>query len=161
MVGHEEAKTGSSRMHKPINFRTYRCLYLIIMRKPSNYLAAIANQYGVENDLILLCKWVREELFYVLMHDLKGERDDTMKEEGPLCNAFVKCFSQIEKRVLLLNTEIKGASDDAVISYLKYLWSKGLHSKEKSSNIRKQLSLEKTAVYAALNDAFKSKYCHA
>lgn len=124
----------------------------------SNYLQAIANTHGVETDLILLCKWVREDLFYVLIHDLKGGNDNTMKEEGPLCNAFVKCFLQPEKRIMLSNHHIHGASDEAMISYLKHLWSKGLNSSEKSVNIRKQLSLEKTAVYAALSDAFKSKY---
>ena len=43
--------------------------------------------------------------------------------------------------------------------YLKHLWTKGISKETKGQgNIRKSLSLEKTAVYAAINDAFKSKF---
>jgi hypothetical protein len=59
-----------------------------------------------------------------------------------------------------VNADIHGASDDEMkASYLKHLWTKGLSRKTKEKgNIRKNLSLEKTAVYAAINDAFRSKF---
>lgn len=61
-----------------------------------NFVQAIQNENGVDNDLMTLCKWVREELFFVLIHDLKSENDQTMSEDGPLCSMFVKCFLKRE-----------------------------------------------------------------
>jgi len=120
------------------------------------YLKAKQNEIGVESDLLTLCKWVREELFYVLIHDLKSENDLTMSEEGTICNTFVQQFMKLENRASIVNPNIHGAEMKA---YLKYLWSMGLSNETKGKlNIRKNLSMEKTAVYAAINDAFKSKY---
>jgi hypothetical protein len=124
--------------------------------------SAIDDETAVENDLMTLCKWVREELFYVLIHDLKNSQDNTMDVDGPLCNMFVTRFMKQEYRSSIVNPHIHTAnSEDMRRCYLRQLWMKGL-SKETSGkgNIRKNLSLEKTAVYAALNDAFKSTYYH-
>jgi len=123
------------------------------------YLKAKQNEIGVESDLLTLCKWVREELFYVLIHDLKSENDSTMSEEGTICNTFVQRFMKLENRASIVNPDIHRAPDAEMKAYLKYLWSKGLSNETKGKlNIRKNLSMEKTAVYAAINDAFKSKY---
>ena len=123
-----------------------------------NFVQALQNEHGVDNDLNTLCKWVREELFFVLIHDLKSENDQTMSEEGPLCSMFVKCFMKRENRSSIVNADIQGASDEEMKGYLKHLWTKGISRETRGKgNIRKNLSLEKTAVYAAINDAFKSK----
>jgi hypothetical protein len=42
--------------------------------------------------------------------------------------------------------------------YLKDLWTTALNTKGRG-NIRRELSSEKSAVYAALNEAFRSEYC--
>jgi len=58
-----------------------------------------------------------------------------------------------------VNPDIHGAPDNEMKAYLKFLWSKGISNDTKGKlNIRKNLSMEKTAVYAAINDAFKSKF---
>ena len=124
-----------------------------------NFVQAIQNETGVDNDLMTLCKWVREELFFVLIHDLKSENDQTMSEDGPLCSMYVECFMKRENRSSIVNADIHGASDEEMKGYLKHLWTKGISKETKGKgNIRKNLSLEKTAVYAAINDAFKSKF---
>lgn len=124
-----------------------------------NFVKALQNENGVETDLTTLCKWVREELFFVLIHDLKSENDQTMSEDGPLCSMFVKRFMKRENRSSIVNPDIHGASDEEMKGYLKHLWTKGISKETKGrGNIRKSLSLEKTAVYAAINDAFKSKF---
>ena len=123
-----------------------------------NFVKAIQNENGVDNDLSTLCKWVREELFFVLIHDLKSDNDQTMSEDGPLCSMFVKRFMKRENRSSIVNVDIHGATDEEMKGYLKHLWTKGISKETKGKgNIRKNLSLEKTAVYAAINDAFKSK----
>jgi hypothetical protein len=125
----------------------------------ASFVKALQNENGVEKDLTTLCKWVREELFFVLIHDLKSENDQTMSEDGPLCSMFVKCFMKRENRSLIVNADIRGATDEETKGYLKHLWTKGISKETKAKgNIRKSLSLEKTAVYAAINDAFKSKF---
>lgn len=125
----------------------------------ADLLKAIQNEVGVEDDLITMCKWVREDLFYVLIHDLKSEKDQTtMHVDGPLCSQFVRRFLKRESRSCVVNPDIQGASDNVMKAYLQHLWTKGTSNTGRPRlNIRKNLSLEKTAVYAAINDAFKSK----
>lgn len=120
---------------------------------------AIQNENGVDSDMMTLSKWVREDLFFYMIHDLKNGNDKTLDVNGEVCAKFVAYYSQRHTRVLLVNPDITGAPDDEVQAYLKFLWGKGL-SKDtaKKVNIRKNLSMEKTAVYSALNDAFKSKF---
>ena len=94
----------------------------------------------------------------MVIHDLKIENDQTMSEDGSLCASFVKCFLERENRSYIVNADIHGALDDEMKAYLKHLWTKGLSRESKGKgNIRKNLSMEKTAVYAAINDAFRSK----
>jgi len=125
----------------------------------TNCAKAIQNVSGVDNDMSTMCKWVREELFFYLIHDLKNENDKTLAVEGQSCAEFIKYFMKRDNRVCLQNPDIAGAEDEEVKAYLTFLWGKGL-SKDtgKKGNIRKNLSMEKTAVYAALNNAFRSKF---
>ena len=124
----------------------------------ASFVKAIQNDNGVDSDLATLCKWVREELLFVLIHDLKSDNDQTMSEDGPLCSMFIKRFMKREYRLSIVNVDIHGATDEEMKGCLKHLWTKGISKETKGKgNIRKNLSLEKTAVYAAINDAFKSK----
>lgn len=124
----------------------------------SKFACAIQNEAGVESDLMTLCKWVREDLFFFFIHDLKNDNDPVMREDGEICAQFVNSFMLPENRASLVNPEINGAPDSDMIAYLRHLWTKGLNKGTKGKgNIRKNLSVEKTAVYAAINDAFKSK----
>lgn len=121
-------------------------------------LKALNNKNGVENDLAILCKWVREDLFYVLIHDFKDSNDNTMKPDGPLCSMFVKNFMKRANRSLISNPDIQGVNDEDMRGYLQQLWIVGLSKQTKGKgNIRKNLSLEKTAVYASIQNAFNSK----
>jgi hypothetical protein len=52
---------------------------------------------------------------------------------------------------------MKMATKEEMIVYLKDLWTTALNTKGRG-NIRRELSSEKSAVYAALNEAFRSKY---
>lgn len=130
------------------------------MSNDNIYLRAIENESAVESDMVTLSKWVREELFFVLIHDLKNEDEDTMSVDGPLCGRFVKCFLTRDNRACIVNPDIVSVTNDKIVeAYLKHLWEKGLNKDAKGTrwNIRKNLSLEKTAVYAAISDAFKSE----
>jgi hypothetical protein len=118
---------------------------VVAAHKNGEVLSAIQNENGVANDLATLCKWVREDLFYVVIHALKIKNDQTMSEGGNLCTSFVKCVLERENGSYIVNADIHGALDDEMKAYLK-----------QQRNERK-LSMEKTAVYAAVNDAFSSK----
>jgi hypothetical protein len=52
---------------------------------------------------------------------------------------------------------MKLATKEEMTVYLKDLWTTALNTKGRG-NIRRELSSEKSAVYAALNEAFRSKY---
>jgi hypothetical protein len=54
------------------------------------------------------------------------------------------------------NVHMKKATNDEMTVYLKDLWTAALNTKGRG-NIRRELSSEKSAVYAALNEAFRSK----
>lgn len=51
----------------------------------------------------------------------------------------------------------KATKEEMTVYYLKDLWTTALNTKGRG-NIRRELSSEKSAVYAALNEAFRSKY---
>ena len=55
------------------------------------------------------------------------------------------------------NVHILDAPEEDLRQYLKFLWNKGLSDKGKG-NIRKNLSQEKSAVYASIENCFKRKY---
>jgi hypothetical protein len=118
---------------------------VVAAHKNGKVLRAIQKGTGVENDLATLGKWVQNDLFYVVIHDLKIKNDQTMNEGGSLCASFVKCFLERENGSYIVNADIHGTSDDEMKAYLK-----------QQRNERK-LSMKKTAVYAAVNDAFRSK----
>ena len=53
---------------------------------------------------------------------------------------------------------MQNATDEEIRAYLKWLWKEGLKPTTKGKgNIRRDLSNEKSAVYAAISEAFKSK----
>jgi hypothetical protein len=118
---------------------------------------AMANQAGIDRDIRVLSKFIRGILFYHVVHDLKNENDDVLSEAGTLGRYFVHHFLKEANKSEMTNGSIRVASKAETEVYLKFLWNKGLTMKGRG-NIRKELSNEKSAVYAAISDAFKSKF---
>lgn len=119
---------------------------------------AINNKHGVRQDMEALCKFVRETLFYAMIHDARGSganpNDEVMGESGKACQIFIHVFLQDKEKIS--NVELLDGTADEKAQYLKFLWKEGLKSKGKF-NIRKALSNEKSAVYAGVSECFKSK----
>jgi hypothetical protein len=126
--------------------------------EPTSHLAeALASQPGIDRDIRVLSKFIRGILFYHVVHDLKNENDDVLSEKGKLGIHFVKYFLKEANKTEITNGNIIGATEKETELYLKFLWNKGLNMKGRG-NIRRELSNEKSAVYAAISDAFKSKF---
>ena len=123
-------------------------------RDQSNRLVrAKTYKHGWNNDLQALSKFVKEQVFYVVVHDFKNESDDPLDvNRGAICqNLYLKRFPS-----KVTNVHMKKATKEEMIVYLKDLWTTALNTKGRG-NIRRELSSEKSAVYAALNEAFRSK----
>jgi hypothetical protein len=116
------------------------------------------NKHGVRQDMEALCKFVRETLFYAMIHDARGSganpNDEVMGENGKACQIFVHVF--LRDKVKISNVELVDSSTEEKEQYLKFLWKEGLRAKGKY-NTRKALSNEKSAVYAGISESFKSK----
>jgi hypothetical protein len=126
--------------------------------EPTSHLAlAMESQAGIDRDIRVLSKFIRGILFYHVVHDLKNENDDVLSEKGKLGIHFVKYFLKEANKTEITNGNIIGATEKETELYLKFLWNKGLNMKGRG-NIRRELSNEKSAVYAAISDAFKSKF---
>ncbi len=123
------------------------------------YVMAMNNRNGVRNDLEALCKFVRETLFYALIHDARGsgtnQNDEVMGENGKVCQIFVHVFLRDKDKIS--NIELLDSTLEEREQYLKFLWREGLQTKGRY-NIRKALSNEKSAVYAGISESFKSKW---
>jgi hypothetical protein len=115
------------------------------------------NVAGIERDMGELGRLIREKLFYMIVHDLKDNSDDVFETGGRLCNASIQYFLQPSNRGKITNKCIMDASEADYTQYLRFMWSQGLSTKGKG-NIRRELSQEKSAVYSAINEAFKSKF---
>ena len=119
---------------------------------------AISNKHGVRQDMEALCKFVRETLFYALIHDARGSganpNDEIMGENGKACQIFINIFLRDNEKIS--NLELVNGTKDEKAQYLKFLWKEGLKAKGKY-NICKALSNEKSAVYAGISECFKSK----
>jgi hypothetical protein len=111
-------------------------------------------RHGWNNDLQALSKFVKEQVFYVVVHDFKNESDDPLDvNRGAICqNLYLKRFP-----AKVTNVHMKKATKEEMTEYLKDLWTTALNTKGRG-NIRRELSSEKSAVYAALNEAFRSKF---
>jgi len=124
----------------------------------TKYFKAINNKNGVRKDMEAMCKFVRETLFYALIHDARGAgttpEDEVLKEGGKACNSFVKSFLKYKDK--LTNTELIGASTAEQEHYLKDLWKEGLKTKKGKYNVQRAFSSEKSAVYAGILESFKS-----
>jgi hypothetical protein len=124
----------------------------------NKFFLAIGNKHGVRQDMEALCKFVRETLFYALIHDARGSgtnpNDEIMGENGKACKIFVHVFQRDKEKIS--NTELLESTSEEKEHYLKYLWKEGLQTKGRY-NIRKALSNEKSAVYAGISESFKSK----
>lgn len=105
-----------------------------------------------------LCKFVRETLFYAMIHDARGSganpNDEIMGENGKACQIFVHVFLQSKEKIS--NVELVNSTQEEKERYLKFLWKEGLRARGKY-NTRKALSNEKSAVYAGIAESFKSE----
>ena len=123
----------------------------------NKYLNATSHTGGIKTDMAILSKFVREELFYVFVHDYKSENDDCL---SLACEEFIAYCLEVDNKGLITNPYIQHASEKEFKAYLRFLWKEGLKTNWKGKgNIRRDLSNEKSAVYAAIADKFKSKYC--
>jgi hypothetical protein len=118
---------------------------------------AMNDEAGIEKDMVQLGKLVREKLFYIIIHDLKDDSIDVLRMNGELCNLSTQYFLMAKHRGTITNRYITGASETDFKEYLRFLWNRGLSTKGKG-NIRRELSQEKSSVYAAINEAFRSKF---
>ena len=129
-------------------------------QEPSRYkcFKAMNNKHGVRQDMEALCKFVRETLFYAMIHDARGSganpNDEVMGENGKACQIFVHVFLRDKEKIS--NIELVESTTEEKEHYLKFLWKEGLRAKGRY-NIRKALSNEKSAVYAGISESFKSK----
>ncbi|MFM8622595.1 MAG: hypothetical protein ACKOB3_04365 [Holophagaceae bacterium] len=124
----------------------------------TKYFRAIHNKHGKDIDMENMCKFVRDFIFYAFIHDARGAgtnpEDEIMKENGDACNIFVSVFSKDVNKIS--NVKLFDSTIEEREHYLRYLWKEGLQSKEKH-NTRRALSNERSAVYAAIAESFKSK----
>ena len=127
---------------------------------PPTLASALDNAAGIERDMAVLGTLVREKLFYIIVHDLKDNSDDVFRTDGPLCNASIKYFLKVSNRGKITNKYIQNATEKDYRQYVRFMWNQGLTTKGRG-NIRKELSHEKSAVYAAINEAFKSKFAYS
>jgi hypothetical protein len=126
-----------------------------VIHEVNRYLNAQNYTQGVRADLRTLSKFVREELFYVFVHDFKNEEDNCL---ALACEEFVEYCLEPENKKSITNTHIQNATPVEFKAYLRFLWREGLKTNLKGrGNIQKDLSHEKSAVYASIADAFKSE----
>jgi hypothetical protein len=125
-----------------------------VATEPSSLARAMTNEVGIQRDMVLLSKFVRKKLFSFVVHDLKNKNDIVLSDTGEPCKTFIRFLVGPQNSVN--NTHILEAPEEDLRQYLKFLWNKGLSEKGKG-NIRQNLSMEKSAVYAAIENSFKSK----
>jgi hypothetical protein len=131
-------------------------------QEKNRFVQAIQHEVGVAADMRTLSKFIREQIFYVFVHDFKDDRDDCLSAEGEVCQEFIESYFDVDHNEKLLNPCLQNATEEEIRAYLKWLWKEGLKSTTKGKgNIRRDLSNEKSAVYAAISEAFKSKYGRA
>jgi len=128
----------------------------------NKYFRAINNKHGLRQDMEAMCKFVRETLFYAMIHDTNGSgtnaNNDIMGENGKACQIFIHVF--IKDKDKISNVELIEGNQEEKSQYLKFLWKEGLRAKAKY-NVRRALSNEKSAVYAGISESFKSKWMKA
>jgi hypothetical protein len=120
---------------------------------------AMQHESGVEADLRNLSKFIREQIFFVFVHDFKDDKDDCLSADGEVCQEFIESYFDVEHNERVQNPYLQNATEEEIRGYLKWLWKEGLKPTRKGrGNIRRDLSNEKSAVYAAISEAFKSKF---
>ena len=51
----------------------------------NRFVQAIQHEVGVAADMRTLSRFVREQIFYVFVHDFKHDKDDCLSAEGEVC----------------------------------------------------------------------------
>ena len=65
---------------------------------------AMGNRGGIAQDVLVLSKFIREILFYHIVHDLKNDKDDVLSEAGTLGKYFVYYFLLEENKSEITNS---------------------------------------------------------
>lgn len=152
-------------MVKPITLREYFLMNhhnqntLMNVPERNRFVQAIQHEVGVASDMQTLSKFVREQIFYVFVHDFKDDKDDCLSSEGEVCQEFIESYFDVDHKESILNPCLQDATDEERRAYLKWLWKEGLKPTTRGrGNIRRDLSNEKSAVYASISEAFKSEW---
>ena len=59
----------------------------------NRFVQAIQHEVGVAADMRTLSKFVREQIFYVFVHDFKVDKDDCcLSAEGAACQEFIESY---------------------------------------------------------------------
>jgi hypothetical protein len=93
--------------------------------------SAMDNTGGIERDMKELGRFVREKLFYLIVHDLKDDSSDVLKTDGRVCNASIQYFLQASMRGKITNKYILEASEKDFHQYLRFMWTQGQNSVQK------------------------------
>ena len=106
------------------------------IQKTNRLVKAKTYKQGWHNDLSALSKFVKEQVFYVVVHDFKNDSDDPLDvNNGAICqHLYLKKFPS-----KVTNIHMKRATKEEMTVYLKDLWSTALNAKGKG-NIRRELS---------------------
>ena len=62
----------------------------------NRFVQAIQYELGVAADMRTLSKFVREQIFYVFVHDFKDDKDDCLSAEGEVCQEFIKSYFDVD-----------------------------------------------------------------
>ena len=95
------------------------------------YFKAVNNKHGVRQDMEALCKFVRETLFYAMIHDVRGSgtnpNDELMGENGKASKIFIHVFLRDKDKIS--NAELVESTPEEREQYLTFLWKEGLQTK--------------------------------
>jgi hypothetical protein len=104
---------------------------------------------GLTEDLLILAKWVKKELFVRVKFLYNQEKD--LQIGGYLYNLFV---SQCKGRLVGMKVHA-GRSEDFKDKYIKAVWSRGTNKKK--NLVTEGLNTRRSGVYSATQNRFTGK----
>ncbi len=105
-----------------------------------------AEKDGLTEDLLILSKWVKKEMFVMVKFLYNQEKD--LRIDGSLYNLFV---SQCKERLVGMKVHA-GQSDDFKEKYIKALWSRATYKKK--NLVTEGLNTRRSGVYSATQNRF-------
>ena len=70
----------------------FRLNQLMNVPERNRFVQAIQHDVGVAADMRTLSRFVREQVFYVFVHDFKDDKDDCLSAEGEVCQEFIESY---------------------------------------------------------------------